>query len=95
MRLVPCEPTGSRCSPSGFTPGSLPIPGPTLSPFHSITLVQEEWRIASTQTSFTVSRHLTPSHSIPIATDRSFQARIPQESVTRNVMYALRGVCET
>jgi hypothetical protein len=66
MRLVPYEPTGSRCSPSGFTPGSLPIPGPTLSPFHSITLVQEEWRIVSTQTSFTVSRHLTRSLSLLI-----------------------------
>ena len=40
MNPVPCEPTGSRFSAPGFTPGSLPvllaIPGPTQS--HSIPI---------------------------------------------------------
>ena len=63
MSLVPCEPTGSRCSTPGFTPGSLPvllpIPGPPQS--HSIALVQTDLLIVSTRTSFTVSLHLTLS----------------------------------
>ena len=69
MSLVPCEPTDSRFSTPGFTPGSLPIllPIPGSTPSHSVTLVQEELRIVSTQTSFTVSLHCTLSLSLLIA----------------------------
>jgi hypothetical protein len=78
MSLVPCKPTGSRCSTPGFTPGSLPIllPIPDLTPSDSVTLVQEELLIVSTRTSFAVSLHLTLSLSPLIALFRRSLSRL-------------------
>lgn len=66
MRLVPREPTGSSVSTPGFTSDSRS---------NSISLHRTRSRRVAHHFNANVAHGLTPSHSIPIPTDRHFKAR--------------------
>jgi hypothetical protein len=85
MSLVPCEPTGSRFSTPGFTPGFAPDSRSNLISLYHI----RSGRIAH-RFNANVVHGRTPSHSIPIPTDRPFKARPLQESLTRNFILLRR-----
>jgi hypothetical protein len=70
MSLVPCEPTGSSFSTPGFTPGFTPD-----SRSNSIALHRTCSDRFTHRFNANVVHDLTPSHSIPIPTDRPFKAR--------------------
>ena len=69
MSLVPCEPTGSSFSTPGFAPGFAPDSKSTSISLH---LTRSDRFTHSFNAN--IAHGLTPSHSIPIPTDRPFQA---------------------
>jgi hypothetical protein len=70
MRLVPCEPTDSSVSTPGFAPSVTPD-----SRSHSISLHHTRSGSIAHRVNATIIRGLTPSHSIPVSTDRPVQAK--------------------